>query len=218
MSVKGVIFDMDGLIFDTEQLYYAGAQAAADTFGFPYDKELYLNLLGISDEEVIMKYHELFDEKFGVDTVKAFIEAAYENTRLLFAQGKATLKPGVMELLTYLKANKIKWVIASSNQRAVIDELLEQAELTAYFSTVVSAEDVPKAKPDPAIFLAAQNLLGTKKEETLVLEDSQNGVLAAYRAEIPVIMVPDLLPPDADLKNKTVAVVSSLHEVPKFLA
>ena len=134
-----------------------------------------------------------------------------------------------MELLTYLKANKIKWVIASSNQRAVIDELLEQAELTAYFSTVVSAEDVPKAKPDPAIFLAAQNLLGTKKEETLVLEDydvngiwnnydSQNGVLAAYRAEIPVIMVPDLLPPDADLKNKTVAVVSSLHEVPKFLA
>ncbi|EOT41368.1 MULTISPECIES: HAD family hydrolase [Enterococcus] len=218
MSVKGVIFDMDGLIFDTEQLYYAGAQAAADTFGFPYDKELYLNLLGISDEEVIMRYHELFDEKFGVDTVTAFIEAAYENTRLLFAQGKATLKPGVMELLTYLKANKIKWVIASSNQRAVIDELLEQAELTAYFSTVVSAEDVPKAKPDPAIFLAAQNLLGTKKEETLVLEDSQNGVLAAYRAEIPVIMVPDLLPPDADLKNKTVAVVSSLHEVPKFLA
>ncbi|OJG38097.1 hypothetical protein RV01_GL000550 [Enterococcus dispar] len=209
---------MDGLIFDTEQLYYAGAQAAADTFGFPYDKELYLNLLGISDEEVIMRYHELFDEKFGVDTVTAFIEAAYENTRLLFAQGKATLKPGVMELLTYLKANKIKWVIASSNQRAVIDELLEQAELTAYFSTVVSAEDVPKAKPDPAIFLAAQNLLGTKKEETLVLEDSQNGVLAAYRAEIPVIMVPDLLPPDADLKNKTVAVVSSLHEVPKFLA
>ncbi|MCU7356756.1 HAD family hydrolase [Enterococcus dispar] len=218
MSVKGVIFDMDGLIFDTEQLYYAGAQAAADTFGFPYDKELYLNLLGISDEEVIMRYHELFDEKFGVDTVTAFIEAAYENTRLLFAQGKVTLKPGVMELLTYLKANKIKWVIASSNQRAVIDELLEQAELTAYFSTVVSAEDVPKAKPDPAIFLAAQNLLGTKKEETLVLEDSQNGVLAAYRAEIPVIMVPDLLPPDADLKNKTVAVVSSLHEVPKFLA
>lgn len=218
MSVKGVIFDMDGLIFDTEQLYYAGAQAAADTFGFPYDKELYLNLLGISDEEVIMKYHELFDEKFGVDTVTAFIEAAYENTGLLFAQGKATLKPGVMELLTYLKVNKIKWVIASSNQRAVIDELLEQAELTAYFSTVVSAEDVPKAKPDPAIFLAAQNLLGTKKEETLVLEDSQNGVLAAYRAEIPVIMVPDLLPPDADLKNKTVAVVSSLHEVPKFLA
>ncbi|MGV3085112.1 HAD family hydrolase [Enterococcus dispar] len=218
MSVKGVIFDMDGLIFDTEQLYYSGAQAAADTFGFPYDKELYLNLLGISDEEVIMRYHELFDEKFGVDTVTAFIEAAYENTRLLFAQGKATLKPGVMELLTYLKANKIKWVIASSNQRAVIDELLEQAELTAYFSTVVSAEDVPKAKPDPAIFLAAQNLLGTKKEETLVLEDSQNGVLAAYRAEIPVIMVPDLLPPDADLKNKTVAVVSSLHEVPKFLA
>lgn len=165
MSVKGVIFDMDGLIFDTEQLYYAGAQAAADTFGFPYDKELYLNLLGISDEEVIMRYHELFDEKFGVDTVTAFIEAAYENTRLLFAQGKATLKPGVMELLTYLKANKIKWVIASSNQRAVIDELLEQAELTAYFSTVVSAEDVPKAKPDPAIFLAAQNLLGTKRKK-----------------------------------------------------
>ena len=65
--------------------------------------------------------------------------------------------------------------------------------------------------------MAAQNLLGTKKEETLVLEDSQNGVLAAHQAEIPVIMVPDLLPPDQDLKNKTVAVVSSLHEVKKFL-
>lgn len=217
MKVKGVIFDMDGLIFDTEQLYYTGAKAAATTFGFPYDKELYLNLLGISDEEVIEKYHELFDEEFGATTVTAFIEMAYENTSRLFADGQATLKPGVMELLSYLAENKLKWVIASSNQRPVIDELLEKAELTRYFPTIVSAEDVPRAKPDPAIFLAAQNLLGTKKEETLVLEDSQNGVLAAHQAEIPVIMVPDLLPPDQDLKNKTVAVVSSLHEVKNFL-
>ncbi|BCA85087.1 haloacid dehalogenase [Enterococcus saigonensis] len=218
MQVKGVIFDMDGLIFDTEQLYYAGAQAAADDFGIPYDKTLYLELLGISDEEVIERYHEMFDGKFGEAKVTAFIAASYENTRDMFTKGMAALKPGVMELLAYLQAAKIDWIIASSNQRKVIDELLARADLTKHFSKIVSCEDVPRAKPDPAIFLAARAILGTKKSETLVLEDSQNGVLAAFQAEIPVIMIPDLLPPDEALAAKTLAVLPSLHEVKNYLS
>lgn len=218
MQVKGVIFDMDGLIFDTEQLYYAGAQKAADKFGIPYDKDLYLDLLGISDEEVIKRYHEMFDHKFGKTQVSDFIAASYENTKMMFASGQAVLKPGVMELLAYLQAAKIDWIIASSNQRKVIDELLFRADLSKHFPKIVSCEDVLRAKPDPAIFLAAQAILGTKKAETLVLEDSQNGVLAAFRANIPVIMIPDLLPPDEVLAAKTRAVLPSLHEVKNYLS
>ncbi|MPN19198.1 Pyrophosphatase PpaX [bioreactor metagenome] len=122
-----------------------------------------------------------------------------------------------MELLDFLEEQDIPKVVASSNQRKVIELLLEKNNLLTRFDMIVSAENVKRAKPDPEIFLLAQQKLGTTKENTLILEDSQNGILAAEAAEIPVIMVPDLLEPSAELADKTVAVVSSLHEIPTFI-
>jgi HAD superfamily hydrolase (TIGR01509 family) len=216
MNYKSVIFDMDGLLFDTEIVYYEASQAVADRMGFPYDKELYLKFLGVSDEEVWANYHQIFAE-FGKNNVQKFIDDAYEETIRRFSLGEVQLKPGVLELLDFLEEQQIPKVVASSNQRHIIELLLEKKQLSSYFDTIVSAENVQRAKPDPEIFLLAHRYLGTEKHETLVLEDSQNGILAASSAEIPVIMVPDLLLPSDELKEKTVAVFSSLHEVPEFL-
>lgn len=115
-----------------------------------------------------------------------------------------------------LEEHQIPKVVASSNQRAVIELLLKKNNLFERFETIVSAENVQRAKPDPEIFLLANQKLGTAKKETLILEDSQNGILAASAAEIPVVMVPDLLPPSQEL-IKTAGVVSSLHEIPALL-
>lgn len=216
MNYKAVIFDMDGLLFDTEIVYYEASQMVADQMGFPYDKELYLKYLGVSDEEVWAIYHQIF-ASFGKNNVQKFINDAYEETIRRFSLGAVQLKPGVIELLDFLEEHRIPKVVASSNQRHIIELLLEKKQLTNYFETIVSAENVKRAKPDPEIFLLAHEYLGTKKQETLVLEDSKNGILAAASAEIPVIMIPDLLAPSEELQQKTLAVLSSLHEVPGYL-
>ncbi|MBZ3646995.1 HAD family hydrolase [Enterococcus hirae] len=216
MNYKAVIFDMDGLLFDTEIVYYEASQMVADQMGFPYDKELYLKYLGVSDEEVWANYHQIF-ASFGKNNVQKFINDAYEETIRRFSLGAVQLKPGVIELLDFLEEHRIPKVVASSNQCHIIELLLEKNQLTNYFETIVSAENVKRAKPDPEIFLLAHEYLGTKKQETLVLEDSKNGILAAASAEIPVIMIPDLLAPSEDLQQKTLAVLSSLHEVPGYL-
>ncbi|EMF0080879.1 HAD family phosphatase [Enterococcus hirae] len=216
MNYKAVIFDMDGLLFDTEIVYYEASQMVADQMGFPYDKELYLKYLGVSDEEVWANYHQIF-ASFGKNNVQKFINDAYEETIRRFSLGAVQLKPGVIELLDFLEEHRIPKVVASSNQRHIIELLLEKNQLTNYFETIVSAENVKRAKPDPEIFLLAHEYLGTKKQETLVLEDSKNGILAAASAEIPVIMIPDLLAPSEDLQQKTLAVLFSLHEVPGYL-
>lgn len=216
MNYKAVIFDMDGLLFDTEIVYYEASQMVADQMGFPYDKELYLKYLGVSDEEVWANYHQIF-ASFGKNNVQKFINDAYEETIRRFSLGAVQLKSGVIELLDFLEEHRIPKVVASSNQRHIIELLLEKNQLTNYFETIVSAENVKRAKPDPEIFLLAHEYLGTKKQETLVLEDSKNGILAAASAEIPVIMIPDLLAPSEDLQQKTLAVLSSLHEVPGYL-
>ncbi len=216
MNYKAVIFDMDGLLFDTEIVYYEASQMVADQMGFPYDKELYLKYLGVSDEEVWANYHQIF-ASFEKNNVQKFINDAYEETIRRFSLGAVQLKPGVIELLDFLEEHRIPKVVASSNQRHIIELLLEKNQLTNYFETIVSAENVKRAKPDPEIFLLAHEYLGTKKQETLVLEDSKNGILAAASAEIPVIMIPDLLAPSEDLQQKTLAVLSSLHEVPEYL-
>ena len=144
----------------------------ADQMGFPYDKELYLKYLGVSDEEVWANYHQIF-ASFGKNNVQKFINDAYEETIRRFSLGAVQLKPGVIELLDFLEEHRIPKVVASSNQRHIIELLLEKNQLTNYFETIVSAENVKRAQPDPEIFLLAHEYLGTKKQETLVLEDSK---------------------------------------------
>ncbi|MHC5372444.1 HAD family hydrolase [Enterococcus sp. LJL120] len=214
-KLSGVIFDMDGLIFDTEMLYYKATQKVADDLGFAYSKEVYLDFLGVSDEEVWENYHQIYADK-GTEAVDKFINESHAEVLRMFEKGEAALKPGVHQLMDYLNERKIPKIVASSNQRHVIELLLENAELKDEFIDIVSSEDVKRAKPDPEIFEVAVKRLNTAKEETLVLEDSQNGVLAAHKAGIPVIMVPDLLVPTDDLLAKTLHVLDSLEKVPDY--
>jgi HAD superfamily hydrolase (TIGR01509 family) len=215
-NIDGVIFDMDGLLFDTEMIYYQSTQKIADEMGIPYSKETYLKYLGVSDEEVFENYQRMFKD-FGQATVAEFIRRVGEDTHKEFASGKVPLKEGVLELLTLLEKHQIPKVVASSNTRPTIELLLEHANIKARFAGIISAEDVTRAKPDPEIFHKARHFLGSEAEKTLIFEDSFNGVTAAHAAGIPVIMVPDLMAPTPEMKQKTVTILASLKDAPAHL-
>ncbi|MGX7245637.1 HAD family hydrolase [Enterococcus quebecensis] len=215
-KIDGVIFDMDGLLFDTELIYYQSTQKIADAMNFPYNKDVYLEFLGVSDEEVQENYHRIYKE-FGKEKVEEFIQRSYEDTYQVFESGEVPLKEGVLELLDFLDQQEIPRIVASSNVRPAIELLLEGAGIKERFSGIVSAEDVTRAKPDPEIFKKALFNLGTKAESTLIFEDSFHGVTAADAAGIPVIMVPDLLAPTNEIKEKTLEIFDSLTQVPAYL-
>ncbi|MGX7205578.1 HAD family hydrolase [Enterococcus pingfangensis] len=215
-KIKGIIFDMDGLLFDTESIYYEANQVVADKYGLPFTKEIYARFIGVSDEEVWAELHKMYADH-GKETVQRFIDESWGMAHDRFKTGKVDLKPGVYELLAYLEEKNIPRVLASSNVRPIIEILLEHAGIRDKFSAIISAEDVKFAKPDPEIFVIAADRLGIVGADGLVLEDSKNGILAAEGAGVPVVMIPDILPPTAELEEKTEAVLSSLHEVIDFL-
>lgn len=207
---------MDGLLFDTELIYYQSTQKIADAMSFPYSKELYLEFLGVSDEEVQENYHRIYKD-FGKEKVNEFINRSYDETYQVFKSGEVPLKEGVLALLDFLDQQEIPRIVASSNVRPAIELLLEGAGIKERFSGIVSAEDVTRAKPDPEIFQKALANLGTKADSTLIFEDSFHGVTAADAAGIPVIMVPDLLAPTDEIKEKTLEILDSLTQVPAYL-
>ncbi|WP_348921949.1 HAD family hydrolase [Enterococcus rotai] len=214
-TIDGVIFDMDGLLFDTELIYYQSTQKIADAMNFPYSKELYLEFLGVSDEEVQENYHRIYKD-FGKAKVDEFIQRSYEDTYQVFESGAVPLKDGVLEMLDFLDQQEIPRIVASSNVRPAIELLLDGAGIKERFSGIVSAEDVTRAKPDPEIFQKALAYLGTKADNTLIFEDSFHGVTAADAAGIPVIMVPDLLAPTEEIKGKTLEIFESLNQAPDY--
>ena len=210
---KGIIFDMAGLLFDTEMTYYHANQVVADRLGISYDFEVYRQYIGISDEELIATYHKKYDQKYGKEIVDRLVKESHEQIFADFSQGKVTLKPGVEALMKRLNELNIPKVIASSNTLNYIQLLLSHSPIQDEFQSIISAEDVHAAKPNPEIFLKALSKLGLAKDEVLIFEDSKNGILAANRAGIDVIMIPDLIEPTSDLREKTVGVYHSLVEV-----
>lgn len=214
-KLEVLIFDMDGLLIDSEQVYYLGSQKIADQYEMAYTKETYLEGLGLSDEELYAWYHEIYDDIHGADLVTRFIEESYACCLDLFEQGEGKLKPGVVEVLDFCAQHQIKTCVASSNTRPLVKQLLEKQGIFERFDAVFTADDVAKAKPDPALFIAAKEYFQTQPQHMLVLEDSHNGILAANRADISVIMIPDLLPPTVDMQME--AVLESLSDVPHYL-
>ncbi|MEG2601828.1 MAG: HAD family phosphatase [Carnobacterium sp.] len=202
-KVKAVIFDMDGLIFDTETLYYRSMQEVADRLGLPFDYKYYLKFVGTSDEELHENLYRDFknDEKVAtlITDSRTRLDEIVEDEGLM-------VKAGFIELLDFLEAEGIKKVVASSNLKEMVANFLKRENIQHRFDYFVSGDEVKRAKPDPEIFEKAWSGLAVPKAETLILEDSINGIRAGFDAGIRVIMVPDLIPPSPEAKEKTSAI------------
>ena len=209
-----LIFDMDGLMLNTEPLYQEAWQKAAHELGYTLSPELYISLVGRSTAEADRMLSQIFGEAF---PVAAFNERWDALWRELLEHRGIALQPGLIPLLDWVEARAIPTAVGTSSNRAEAELCLSLAEIRDRFSTVITVDQVAAGKPEPDIFLATANRLETLPKQCLVLEDSNAGVHAAHAAGMPVVMIPDLQMPNEATKAIAQKILPSLHEVLTWL-
>ena len=210
MNLKLVIFDMDGLMYDTEQIGMDCLINAAQKFGYVIDQEFGLSSIGMNAND----YQKLVKEKFGADYPYDLISKESRKTRMAYLRKNGMIiKPGLCELINYLQKKEIKLALASSSSKETIDEYNHLAGFDNVFDYIIAGNMVEHSKPDPEIFLKLLEHFELKQNEALILEDSRNGIMAAHNANIPVICVPDLVKHGQDITKLTYATLPSLNEV-----
>lgn len=215
MNLDLVIFDMDGLVFDSEKVYFEANKLAAEALKMPYSFEYYRQYIGAGTEEMLKKMSHDYGSQ---ELVDEFIKLSRENVYSLVEQNGLPLKRGFMELSRYLHDSHINKALASSNNKSAIDYFLSKSNLQSQFDFIVSTDDVAHAKPAPDIFNKAWSVADEPdKKKTLVLEDSINGINAAASADIPAIMIPDLIDPPKKFRKKPLAVLDDLAKVRTFI-
>ena len=207
--IKGVIFDMDGLMFDTERIWATLWKPALATLGLPYKEGLDAAARGSAGDSMRAVLRRFYGPDCDTD---AIMDALHAQAETAF-QAPPPKKPGLDEILAWLEQRHIPMVVASSSRMASIRHHLDSWGLTHYFKAVISGEQFISSKPDPEIFYRAAEMLGTAPEHTLVLEDSYNGVRAGAAGGFVTVMVPDLLPADDEMRGLYTMECASLNEV-----
>ncbi len=204
------IFDMDGTMFDTEPISYKAWQAVCLPRGYDIPESLFRRVIGMDNRRIIQMFSEFFGKDFPYQEIwkeKTAYQLEYYHTH------PVPCKPGLMTCLEFAKASGIQCAVASSSPRSQIEYLLEKANIAPYFQIVQSGEEVAHGKPAPDIFLLVCQKAGVMPAQALVLEDSQNGILAADAAHIPSIWIPDLVQIAPEVQQKAWKICRSLAEV-----
>lgn len=203
-TFKAVIFDLDGLLVDSERLYWRANIQAAQELKTPIPRDAYLEIVGASPEKVTEFYHDFFADASLKDK---FISRTNELFSLWLAEGQLHLKKGVLQFLQKLKKDQKKCIIASSNTKEVIEQILQKFHIENYFDFFICYDDVKQArlqaKPAPDIYLDAVKRLDMQCDELIVFEDTGIGVEAAQKAGLRCVMIPDLKP--ATIQDKKLA-------------
>ncbi len=204
--MKALIFDFDGLILDTETPDYQSWQEVYQTYGLDLPLDLWLTFVG-GDAETDFEPHEYLEEKLNTRVDREQIWVSRRKSYLKNLEDQPVL-PGVLELLKAARERGLKLAVASSSPENWVAGHLSRLELTDYFDIIVTADDVEKTKPDPALFLKTADKLGIKPEEAIVLEDSPNGVNGAKRAKMFVVAVPNSITAESDLSQADLLIES----------
>lgn len=210
MVTKLVVFDMDGLLFDTERPSFRALQEVVIKKGYPFTIDHYKQLIGISNRESDVVLQRMYGDDFPFDVI---LKEYHERFKRILEEEGIAVKPGTLQLLDALEERGIKKCIASSSARSTIEGYLTRAGFEDRFDFYISGNDVKKGKPHPDIFVEACKIAGEPVESALVLEDSLNGLKAACAAGIRCVIVPDLIDPTEEMREKAYKVVSDLEEV-----
>lgn len=210
--ITAVLFDMDGLMVDTESLATTAWQEAAKKQGFTMSVEETLYVLGVAKKSIYSFWQDYYKDRPEIDTNKLVDDHYKYIEDVVFGVGPKKM-PYVEKLLRYLKANDYKIAVASSSDLHHINNNMEKTKLSKYIDVVASGEEVKESKPAPDVFLLAAKRLGVKAENCLVLEDSKYGVMAAKKAGMTAILVPDMFTPDEEVKNLADNIVKNLNEI-----
>ena len=205
---------VEAVIFDSEILVIRMWKIVAEKYGIEEIEKVCHECLGTNSKvsrEIFLKH---YGEDFPYDVYKAEMAALFHSH---VSGGRLPKKPGVQELLEFLRENEIKVALASSTREAVVKKELTEGRLISYFDEIVCGDMVKRSKPEPDIFLEAGRRLGVTAERCYVIEDSYNGIRAAHAAGMHPIMVPDLMKPTEEMYALADEIMESLYEVKKFM-
>lgn len=209
MRKEAVIFDLDGLMIDSERVTFRCMAELARMLGREIDQAFYCQLLGLPAKRIAKKLRQHFGKDFPADQ---FLDDTHAAIAQDFLENGVSLKEGLPELLDFLQGAGFTMILATSSNRARADAILTGKHLEGYFSASICGDEIARGKPDPDVFLKACRKAGVAPEQAYVLEDSEMGLLAAYRAGIDCIMVPDMASPAPEYRVKAHRVVDSLWE------
>ncbi|MEJ2818153.1 HAD family phosphatase [Caulobacter sp. CCG-8] len=212
-GVQAVVFDMDGLLLDTETVYQAAMIEAGRAFGVDFTAATYRSMVGKTNPECAGMLRDLYGQAFPVED---YFKRTWADVEMIL-EAEVRLKTGVMEILDYLDALGLPRAIATSNSRQAAERYLGRFDLFKRFHAVVAHADVTRHKPHPDPYLEAARRLNVHPTLCLALEDSHPGVRAAHAAGMMTVMVPDILDPNDEMHEKCIHVADSLHVVMDLL-
>ena len=208
--IRGVLFDMDGLVLDTEKLYSRFWMEACRFYGFPMTYEQSLKMRAANSRLGAENLHRFFGPDIDYKTIRT---KRIELMDAFIAENGVEPKPGIFELMDYLEEQGIPAAICSSSPQDRIREHLSSLGLYHRFAAICSGYDVPWGKPAPDIYLHGAASLGLPPENCLALEDAPLGIESAFRAGCIPVMIPDQDPPDEKAKPMLYAKADSLHDI-----
>lgn len=212
--IDTVIFDMDGTLIDTEKYFRKCWPKALAAFGYEMTDEQALSLRSLGRPFAPVRLKEMFGETVDYHQVR---EKRKELVEECIRENGIQLKPGVPELLQWLKEHSIRTAIATATDMERTNRYLKMLGIHEYFDKLISATMVAEGKPSPDIYLYACEQMERKPEECIAVEDSPNGVMSAYRAGCKVVLVPDQTPCEEYLRDKLYACVDCLTEIKELL-
>ena len=209
---EAVIFDMDGLMLDSERAMLRSWTAAATEAGWDVEPAQWLRMVGHGDAVCLA----ILEERMSAAQARELMarcQALYETEM----EAGLPLRPGVLELLQWLVQRGIRCGVATSTHRPRAPRKLQTAGLADYFEAIATGNDVARSKPAPDIYLLAAQRLGVAPALCLALEDSPTGVRAALAAGMHAVQVPDLVAPDEEVRAWGHTIIASLHDVREML-
>lgn len=212
--IKAIIFDMDGLMIDSERVTFECYQERLKDMNLTMDEEFYKTLLGKPIKGIYQRFYDVYGNDFPIQNV---IQDVHQLMAERFETEGVPVKKGLVELLHYLKDNNYKTIVATSSNRDRVDKILSQAKITEFFDDSICGDEVTKGKPNPEVFLKSCQKLGVNVDEAIVLEDSEAGIQASYDANIKVICIPDMKYPEKQYEEKTFKILKDLTEVTMYL-
>lgn len=211
---KAVVFDMDGVIFDSERAVMQCWKEVASRHNIPDIEKAVLACTGTT----MVRTREIMLNLYGADF--PYDEYARESSAIFHSRydgGRLPMKPGVKELLSFLKEHGKKIALASSTRQQVVTDELRDAGIIGYFDRIICGDMVSRSKPAPDIFLKACEELNVSPSDSYAIEDSYNGIRAAHAGGLHPIMVPDLLPADEEMQSLAEIVLPNLTSVMEYL-
>jgi HAD superfamily hydrolase (TIGR01509 family) len=214
-NIKAVIFDMDGLMLDSERMAIQSLERAGANIGLDFTEAILEGCIGLNAASTNI----FLAQSLGRPIPQAALSAAFDaDYKVSLERNGIRMKAGLIELLDFLRNVKMRLAVVTSTATVVAEHKLSQVGVMHYFEFIVGGDVVTRGKPAPDPYLLAATRLGMDVSHCLALEDSDNGVRSALAANMKVIIVPDIKPPEETLRCMAVACVESLHHVRQYFA